>query len=301
MLQTRHFRYFVAVAEELNFHRAAERMHVSQPALWRQIRDLEAEVGTELLLRDPRGIKLTPAGAAFLKSAHDILERIENAKQHARRVSLGEVGHLDLAINEIAGRRPEVPLILQAFRKAHPEITLQLHFLMSQMQIDGLRAGTLDGGFLLRHESERSDFQTVTLGHDTFSVALPREHRLISHDMIRLQDLKGETLIMPNPRNNTLSYTRITALLHNAGVDPQIAQFADNENTIMNLVAAGMGLAFLNTSLEPEPSRQIVLRRVVDLDLRLVMEFAWPRGNSNPALPFFIAAAQQVLSDFANG
>lgn len=296
MLQTRHLRYFVAVAEELNFHRAAERLRVSQPALWRQIRDVELEIGVTLLHRDPRGIKLTPAGAAFLESCRDILERMESAKQHARRVSSGEVGHLDLAINEIAGRRPEVPRILQAFRKAHPEITVQLHFLMSQMQVDSLRAGTIDGGFMLRHESEKTEFQTQLLGHDTFSVAMPRGHDLAAREQVFLTDLRGETLIMPNPRTNTLSYTRITAALRDAAVDPTIAQFADNENTIMNLVAAGMGLAFLNTSLEPEPSRQIILRPLAGLDLVLLLELAWQRENSNPALPSFLTVVRNVLS-----
>lgn len=142
MLQTRHFRYFLAVAEELNFHRAAERLNLSQPALWRQIRDLEAEMGTPLLEREPRGISLTRAGAAFLEDCRDILERVENARLRARRIAQGELGTLHIGFNEIAGRRPEMPRFLQAFRRAFPEVSLQLHFLMSQLQVDALRGGS---------------------------------------------------------------------------------------------------------------------------------------------------------------
>lgn len=299
MLQTRHMRYFVAVGEELNFHRAAERLHVSQPALWRQIRDLEIEVGTPLLLRDPRGIDLTPAGRSFLEDCRDLLERVEKARLRARRVAQGQIGVLNIGFNEIAGRRREMPRILQAFRRSYPEISLQLHFLMSQMQSDALRAKDLDVGIMLRHRGEKSEFQSLRLGTDSYVLALPKEHHLRRKAEIRLADLAGETLIMPNPRNNALTYDRLVAALHRAEAAPQVAQFADNENTIMNLVDAGMGVAFLNTSVQPAFQHGIVLRPVADLDLPVDLELTWHGSNTNPALAHFIALAERLSGDEA--
>lgn len=297
MLQTRHMRYFVAVGEELNFHRAAERLHVSQPALWRQIRDLEIEVGTPLLLREPRGIDLTPAGRSFLEDCRDLLERLEGARMRARRVAQGQLGVLHIGFNEIAGRRREMPRILQAFRRSHPEISLQLHFLMSQMQTDALRAKELDAGIMLRHKGEKSEFKSLKLGADGYALALPRDHPLLRKPELHLADLADETLIMPNPRNNATTYDRLVAALRRADAAPQVAQFADNENTIMNLIDAGMGVAFLNTSIRPDSQQGIVLRPVLDLDLPVDLELTWHGSNTNPALAQFIALAERLSGD----
>ncbi|ACM04188.1 LysR substrate-binding domain-containing protein [Cereibacter sphaeroides] len=288
MLQTRHFRYFLAVAEELNFHRAAERLNLSQPALWRQIRDLEAEMGTPLLEREPRGISLTRAGAAFLEDCRDILERVENARLRARRIVQGELGTLHIGFNEIAGRRPEMPRFLQAFRRAFPEVSLQLHFLMSQLQVDALRGGSLDAGFLLRPRGERSDFQTLRIGEDDYALALPRDHPLTRREGIRLTDLSDQALILPNPRNNAVIYDRLMTRLRDAGVSARIAQFADNENTIMNLVDAGMGLAFLNLSFRPPEASGVVLRPLADLTMPVDLELVWRGANANPALAHLV-------------
>lgn len=297
MLQTRHLRYFVAVAEELNFHRAAERLHLSQPALWRQIRDLEVEVGTALLERDPRGIGLTRAGVAFLHDCRDLLERMEEAGLRARRIAQGQVGMLHIGFNEIAGRRRELPRFLQAFRRAYPEVSLQLHFLMSQLQIDALRAGDLDAGFLLRHRDERTEFQTVRVGRDDFVLALPRDHVLARKPNLSLADLSNETLIMPNPRNNAVTHDRLVTALRDAGTMPRIAQFADNENTIMNLVDAGMGLAFLNTTVRPADQQAIVLRPLADLSMPVDLELVWRASNTNPALIQFVSMVEKLSGD----
>lgn len=297
MLQTRHLRYFVAVAEELNFHRAAERLHVSQPALWRQIRDLEIEVGTALLDREPRGIGLTRAGEAFLDDCRDILERMAGAQLRARRISQGQVGMLHIAFNEIAGRRREMPRFLQAFREAFPAISLQLHFLMSQAQVEGLRTGALDAGFLLRHRGEKHDFRSVRIGQDDFVLAMPREHRLARKTSLKLSDLAGEPLIMPNPRNNGVTHEKLTSILREAGAAPRIAQYADNENAIMNLVAAGMGLAFLNASCRPLDTQSVVLRPLEDLSLPVNLELVWQDANGNPALEHFTSLVDELSGD----
>ena len=297
MLQTRQIRYFIAVAEELNFHRAAARVHISQPALWRQIRDLETELAVQLLERMPRGIRLTLAGETFLEACRDLVERMDAACARTRQVAQGKVGTLQIAFNEIAARRRELPRFLQAFRTAHPDINLQLHVMMSQQQISALRDDRIDAGFMFRHLKERDDFQHFRIGQDDYVLALPREHPLVARPSLRLTDLAAEPLIMPNPRYNGTTHERLLGAFRAAGVTPRIAQYADNENTLLNLVAAGMGLAFLNSSFRPAEARGAVLRPLEDLSLPVDLTLAWRDDNQNPALSRFIELVQRLSGD----
>ena len=297
MLQTRQMRYFVAVAEELNFHRASERLHISQPALWRQIRDLEQEVGVALLDRQPRGISLTEAGRSFLEDCRDILERMEAARLRAQRVAVGQVGTLHIGFNEIAGRRRELPRFLKEFRSTFPGINLQLHVMISQRQIEALRNGEIDAGFLFRHVGERSNFEALIVGQDNFVLALPRGHELVRKPSLELADLADRPLIMPNPRNNGITYEKLFAAMKTAGITPVIAQFADNENTLLNLVSAGMGLAFVNSSCRVPDVQGVTLRALGDLSLPLGLEFMWLRSNRNPALTRFVDLVDRLSGD----
>jgi len=297
MLQSRHIRYFVAVAEELNFHRAAERLHISQPALWRQMRDLEQEVGAALLDRMPRGIRLTLAGAAFLDECRDLLERMDGACALARRIARGQTGALHIAFNEIAARRRELPRFLQAFRTEYPEVALHLHVLMSQRQIESLRGGSVDAGFLFRHGNECNEFRRFRIGQDDLLLAMPREHPLARRPSLRLADLEHEPLILPNPRVNALTHERLHAAFRAAGLVPQVAQSADNEATLLNLVSAGMGLAFLNASMRGTEARGVVLRPLQDLSVPVDLSLAWRPDNENPALPHFVALVERLSGD----
>ena len=297
MLQTRQMRYFVAVAEELNFHRASDRLHISQPALWRQIRDLEQEVGVALLDRQARTLGLTEAGRSFLEDCRDILERMEAARLQAQRVAQGQVGTLHLAFNEIAGRRREFPHFLKEFREAYPGINLQLHVMMSQRQVEAIRNAEIDAGFLFRHTSERSDFDALIVGYDDFVLVLPKDHPLIRKPSLALADLAGQPLIMPNPRNNGITHEKLVAAMRRAGVTPHIAQFADNENTLLNLVSAGMGLSFVNSSCRVPPTQGVALRAITDLSMPVALELAWLGSNLNPALARFVALVDRHSGD----
>lgn len=297
MLQTRQMRYFVAVAEELNFHRASDRLHISQPALWRQIRDLEQDVGVALLDRQARGISLTEAGNSFLEDCRDILERMEAARLQAQRVALGQVGTLHLAFNEIAGRRREFPRFLKAFRETYPGINLQLHVMMSQRQVEALRNGEIDAGFLFRHAGERSDFKALIVGQDDFVLVLPKDHPLLRKPSLKLADLDDQPLILPNPRTNGITHEKLIAAMKKAGVTPHVAQYADNENTLLNLVSAGMGLSFVNSSCRVPHTQSVALRALADLSLPVALELTWLRSNQNPALSRFADLVEGLSGD----
>lgn len=296
-LLTRHMRYFVAVAEELNFHRAADRLNMTQPALWRQIRDLEAGLGATLLHRDGRAISLTAAGVAFLEDCGDILERMERTCQRVRGIADGQTGTLNIAFNEIAGRREELPRFLRAFGDAFPGVSIQLQVLMSQSQVEALRGGSVDAGFLFRRRGDRSDFRTCRIAEDDYAVALPRDHPLARKPALVLADLAGEPLIMPNPRTNGAVHDRFQSAFRKVGVAPLISQFADNENAIINLVSAGMGLAFLNISCRLGEGRGVVLRPIPDLSMPLDLELAWMATNPNPALANFVSLVVSLVGD----
>src|SRR5690348_12762130 len=160
-MELRHLRYFIAVAEELHFRRAAERLHMSQPPLSQQIRQLEEEVGAQLLTRNQRKVELTAAGAAFLVRAREILDAVEDAARHARRVQRGEVGRLAVGFVGSA-MYTFVPELLQSFREQFPDVTLRLQELGTTEQLRQLDDGRLDVGFI-RAPRTHPDLRIETL------------------------------------------------------------------------------------------------------------------------------------------
>jgi DNA-binding transcriptional LysR family regulator len=299
MLQSRHIHYFLAVGEELNFYRAAERLHITQPALWRQIRELEDEVGVKLLDRTRRGISLTPAGAAFLSECRDLLNHMESSCAHTRRVGQGIVGTLHIACNEIASRLREVSVFLKEFREQHPEVSIQLHGMMSQQQISALRSGSIDVGFLFRYDGQQSEFQAIRLGSDHFILALSRDHPLARRTSLELKDLAGESIIMPSPSNNSAIYERLLNNFRNAGLVPHITHYADSENTLLNMVTAGIGIAFMTSSIRNSIISGAVLRPVSDLSIPVHLDMIWRSENENPSLQHFVKFMKSAVSEYS--
>ena len=196
-MELRHLRYFIAVAEELHFRRAAERLHMSQPPLSQQIRQLEEEVGAVLLLRNQRKVELTAAGAAFLVRAREILDAVEDAARQARRVQRGEVGRL--AVGFVGSAMYSfVPELLRAFREDKPDVGLRLHELGTTEQLRQLEDGRLDVGFVrLRGSRPGLAFESVL--DEEVVVALPDVHPLSQRPLLRLADLEGESLVLLTP------------------------------------------------------------------------------------------------------
>src|SRR5262245_26825869 len=193
-MELRHLRYFVVVAEELHFRRAAERLHMSQPPLSQQIRALEAEVGATLLLRNQRKVELTAAGAAFLERAREILAAVEDAALEARRVQRGEVGRL--AIGFVGSAMYSfVPDLLRAFRERYPDIQLRLQELGTSEQLRQLENGRLDVGFM-RTPSTRPELRAETVLEERVVAALPDAHPLAARARLRLTDLEGQPLVL---------------------------------------------------------------------------------------------------------
>ncbi len=285
-MELRHLRYFVVVAEELHFRRAAERLHMSQPPLSQQIRALEEEIGVQLLARNQRRVELTAAGAAFLVRAREILEAVEDAARLARRVQRGEVGRL--AVGFVGSAMYSfVPELLRAFRESAPDITLRLQELGTSDQIRQLEDGRLDVGFM-RLPRQHPELMIETVMEEPVIVALPDLHPLAAHTELTLEDLRGQPLVL-------LSRTGapgLRAALEGAiGNEDDIVQEAVEMQTLIGLVAAGVGLSLVPQSVRLL-MRQGVSYRPLAGDLGVRLEMAWRKSDESPLLAKFLAMAR---------
>src|SRR6478736_5103173 len=215
-MELRHLRYFRAVAEELHFGRAAERLHIAQPPLSQQIRQLERELDVRLFTRSTRKVELTPAGHAYLKRAVAVLDAVDDAGQQARRIAL----------------RDELP---------HVEISVRGEML-APAQLDALLAGDVDIA-LLRPPVEDSNIRCELLRRDRLIAALPADHPLASRDQLRIGDLRGEDFIAHAGQGRSVMGAVLAAACADAGYAPRVRHEVSETSTLVTLVAAGLGVA----------------------------------------------------------
>jgi DNA-binding transcriptional LysR family regulator len=289
-MELRHLRYFIAVAEELHFRRAAERLHMSQPPLSQQIRQLEEEIGAQLLLRNQRRVELTAAGAAFLVRAREILDAVEDAARQARRVQRGEVGRL--AVGFVGSAMYSfVPELLRAFREQAPDIGLRLHEMGTTEQLRQLDDGRLDVGFL-RTPGRRPGLSFETVLEEQIVVALPDVHPLAQRPLVRTSDLFGEPLVLLTPAGSPGLRAVLASSIAQLGGEEQIVQEVAEMQTVIGLVAAGVGI-----SLVPESVRALarhgVTYRPLDGDAPVVrLAMAWRATDESPVLTAFLEKAR---------
>ncbi len=275
MVELRQLRYFVAVAEELHFTRAAKRLGMAQPPLSQQIRGLERELGVELFRRTKRHVELTEAGRAFLDGARRTLREAERAEADAARAARGEVGHL--AIGFVGTAAVDVlPRVIRGYRHRFPDVRLSLHQHTTAEQVDLLRAGTIQVGFV-RLPVHDASLVLDTVAREAVLAVVPEDHPLAGRGEIELGELAGDRFILfPRPLGPG-SHDRIMRMCNAAGFEPRIDQEAVEMHTIAGLVAAGLGV-----SLVPESTRKLRQDGVRYLGLRGV-EPIWELGIARRA------------------
>jgi len=263
-MDLRRLRYFAAVAEELHFTRAAERLHIAQPPLSAQIRALEEELGTALFVRDRRGVALTQAGRALQAHAQALLERAEEAANAARRAGAGMTGRLALAYTASAMFTERLPAAIRRFRSAHPDIELSLHEMPSVDQLEALHARSLDVGILRRPDMRTPPGVAVEPWYSTpLIAAVPEEHPLARRRTLAIADLRAEPFVT-YPRDAGIGlYWPILQLCARAGFRPRVAREAREPSVMIGLVSAGIGIAIV-----PADTRCIRLPGVVYQPLR---------------------------------
>ncbi len=244
-MELRHLRYFLAVAEELNFRRAAERVGIAQPPLSSQIHDLEAELGVRLFRRVPKGAELTEAGSAFLAEVPSIFERIEHAVHMAQRGGRGEVGQFRVGYTGSTSFNEIVPKALRQFRRAYPEVELALEELNSLQLLDRLAHHRLDAVFIRPAKELPSWAVILSLPSESMVVVVPAEHRLAGCYAIELKELAGEPLIMFSRTLGPALYDEVIEACRQAGFEPTIKQIAPQITSIANLVAVELGVSIV--------------------------------------------------------
>jgi DNA-binding transcriptional LysR family regulator len=289
-VELRHLRYFVAVAEELHFRRAAERLHISQPPLSQQIRQLEAEVGATLLHRNQRKVELTAAGNAFLVRARAILDAVEDAALEARRVQRGEIGRL--AVGFVGSAMYSfVPELLRAFRESSPDITLRLHELGTTEQLHQLEDGRLDVGFV-RIVRPRPGLMFEFVQEEEVVVALPEAHPLARQERVRLAELEGEGLVLLTRAGSPGLRSSLAPAIQELGGEEQIVQEVAEMQTVIGLVAAGVGISLVPASVNAL-ERAGVTYRPLEGDAPVVrLAMAWRADDDSPVLAAFLEGAR---------
>jgi DNA-binding transcriptional LysR family regulator len=294
-MELRHLRYFVAVAEELHFGRAAERLNIAQPPLSRQIRDLERELGTPLFERGPRGAELTPAGRAFLPEARLTLAQAERAQRTAQRAAQGETGRLRVGFVDAATNSGILPDVLGFFRMHLPSIGLSLFEMDPTQQAEALRDGRIDLGILQSPPADAERWLRVESVHaEPLVAAFPRGHKLLSRGKLSLSDFADEPFILfPRHVAPTL-YDDILARCRSARFTPRVVQEASGWHTVISLVSAGVGLAFVPQSLAESRHSGVVFRPVRDLRVEMGLWAVWKRGETSPVRQRFLTALKSV-------
>ena len=286
-------RYFVAVAEERHFGRAAEKLHMSQPPLSQQIQLLEKELGAQLLTRTTRRVELTEAGEILYHGAKRALDQLEQAILHAQRVQRGEAGLLRVGFVSTAAFRL-LSDVLSAFRQRYPQATLELFHLTSAQQAAAFDARTIDVGFL--REPPGGDVEAEVIDKDPLVVALPATHALAKRASIPARALKDQPFVMWDRQQTVGIAQTILDLCTRSGFHPIIALEVTNPPAMLSLVAGGVGIAIVPLSamyLRPE---DVVFRPLVDRNAYSPMALAWRRDNTRELLPRFIALVREMCA-----
>lgn len=294
-MELRHLRYFVAVAEELHFGRAAERLHIAQPPLSRQIRDLEEELGVPLFDRVARGIELTPAGRAFLPEARLTLAQAERAQRSAQRAAKGEIGRLRVGFVEAATYSAILPNVLGFFRMHLPQIGLSLFEMSSGEQEEAFRDGRIDLGMLDNPPPDAERWLNVEPVYaDPLVAALPESHPLAAAARVTLADLAGDSFVLFPRSDVPRLYDEFIASCRAAGFSPRVVQQAAGWHTLAGLVGAGVGTGFVPRSLADARRPGIVYKRVRGLTVAVEMSAAWKKGDTSPVRERFVTALRAV-------
>jgi DNA-binding transcriptional LysR family regulator len=262
-MDLRHLRYFIAVAEELSFTRAASRLGLGQPPLSQQIQQLEREVGAPLFDRLPRGVALTAAGQRMLQDAKDILARSEQAVVNARRAAWGELGLLRVGFTPSASFNPFVTASIRDYRQAFPDVRVELVEATTAQLMEGFQTHRLDVAFIRPAPGETGNLPCRLLLREEMLVALPAGHPLAGRRSIPLAALRGESFILYPRRNGRALYDAIVGACEAAGFSPRVAQEAPQMASTVTLIASGIGI-----SLVPASMGQLLAEGVIYRPLR---------------------------------
>lgn len=288
-MDIRKLKYFCTIAAERSFGKAAEKLFVAQPALSRQISELEKDVGTQLFNRLTRGVSLTPAGEVFLTHARHILADIEKARIGALQAAQGKVGVLNVGLVEYLSWHKSVVQPLRDFREAHHEVALKIStWATSLTVIDNLIAGRLDCGFAFNRPLNDAQLSGIKVFETGFQVAVPAQSRFASRKSVEMRELANESFVMISWDTAPAHYDRCHMLCRDAGFAPIITEIATTASGQLSLVAAGAGCAIVTSASELWKPEEVRLLNLSDVSLKIHLELVWLTESQLPTLHNFV-------------
>lgn len=292
MFDFRQLRYFIAVAEELSFTRAALRLHLSQPPLSQQIQALEQDLGVILLERNKRNVALTEPGRIFLEQARQILAKADEARSLAVAAEAGHSGQLRLAYTVSVSFHPALPQALLRYRQIAPKVRMQLSEMYTEPQFAALLAGQIDVGFVRDeplHAQDARKLRLTTIDREPLLLAMPTGHPLATRAGVQLCEVRGDAFVsQPRELASTL-YDQLVKLAAKAGFQPLIVQHAQQINGLLALVAAGLGLALVPASMRAVRLAGVSYVALEDSEAHLLLALAYRSDDRSPVLRQFLS------------
>lgn len=292
-MDLRQLRYYIVVAEELHFGRAAERLKMTQPALSKQIMVLEKDIGVQLLSRTKRVVQLTHAGQAFLNQARFLLAQSEETIQVARRTARGEEGQLTIGASPPA-TQTVLPDLLRTFRDRFPKVDLNLSLLSTESQVAALNQRNIDIGFLHPPIDARG-LDLYPIQEEDFVVVLPKNHRLLKYDKIPLAQFAGESFMILPRHESPVLYDQFVQFCQKLGFQPNIVKEVLDLQTRLCLIAAGFGISFVPEGMQAAVGTNVVCRPLEYCPIKQKLAAAWRQDATAPAIHSFLALMQEQL------
>ncbi len=279
-MDIRQLRYFVVLAKELHFGRAAEKLGIAQPSLSAQVQALEASLGAQLLTRGPRAVTLTTAGAIFLEEARLTLAQADRAIAVGRRAGRGEIGtvRIGLALGSTLSGAPSI--IIAQFRERFPDIDIQLSIMPPNRQIDGLRNRTIDVGFLLPPSSMPDDIEVIGLQFEKPAIALCADHPLARKPTLEAADLADEPFLVMHPESSNSIYEATIQLGKHGRFSPRITRIEYDLVALLSLVGAGFGVILVSEAVQRIAMPNVVFRPLVGFQANTEIAAAYRRDET---------------------
>lgn len=295
-MDVRQLKYLIAVTEEMNFGRAAERLHIAQSALSRQIHLLEEEIGVRLLVRNKRApIRLTEAGNLFLAAARASLEHFERTELVGRRLGRGELGKVKIGYVASATFSGLLPATAFAYRQQWPAVDLDLTEMESGPQVEALSAGEIDIGFLRPRPGYPPEIEVVVMSREPVMLALRRDHPLAEGNRpIRAADLAECRFIVPQVDDELGFALHAATIARHGGFTPQFSHHVRDFISALSMVGVGLGMAVVPASLQCVQLADIVYRPLADCSVSAELTAAFRRDEHSPAIANFIAMLRPI-------
>jgi len=294
-IEFRHYKYFLALAKDLHFRKAAERLYISQPGLSRQIKQMEDDLGISLFERHNRKVELTQAGLYLQKELTTNFKRLDDIVSHAKLLNDGIDGNLKLGYVGSAMQKV-IPELLLEFKKKHPNVLFSLNEMDNEKQIQALLKQEIDIGFVRMERVPRGlNIQSVL--EDTFSLVLPKDHKINESNFKGLSQFKDESFILFDSSYSVSYYEKVMQIFDDSGFAPLISHYTVNASSIFRLVENNFGVSIVPTSLKLGYDMDIKFIELKEIEQHTTLRTVWNSMNTNPILDNFLNVIDQGLNN----